>query len=814
MRSSKEQLADVDDFDGLLRPSEPPASGSARSSSFHSGGHGRRGGFRRFWSYSTMVVALIRHVMPAILERKATGDTVRIWIPECATGESAYSLAMVVIDYVDRMQLGTDVRVFATDLDPSALALARRSTYSAEDVRAFLPERFERFLAHDADRVRVSKRVRDSIVFSSHDFFADAPLSNLDIVWCGGLTIGRSPELAARMFPLLSHAIVPAGFLCMSSSDRLVPPPRSFVAVPGVKRLFQRAASRTDKLISIAAAAVPEADTLKPKARRRSGDDRGALGEALLLRKYAPPSAIVDEMGQILRLVGDTADFIAAPAGVVTRNLIELARPALRPALQRCLNLSTTHRRTVATDELEMDSGPGGPRITVTPIIAGKTAPSEYVVVFEPRSQDATPQAATAGSLREQLDEAIQELRRSREEFQFCIEEVRSENEELLSANEELRASNESLETVIEELRTIGDDAAQTVTESTAKLDALARCVADEKATLEDIGVPTLVLDWQLKVVGFTRSITELFRLIDADVGRPITDIAPLFSCEAFVEDARDVLRGGAERTLSVESRAGTHYMVRMRASGRHEPAVTIAFFDAAQKESLTDTEQQNSIELVRSFSAEIAHELKDPLNVISLSAELGARAMESGEQASQYFDTIRAAASRSGRLLQSILSMARNEMPEMSRVDVHALLKRAASLMPNYVKTPPEITWALDADGGAVCCNALVLEQVFVNLLKNSVEATRPRLSKIRIGSKLAGDKIVIGVSDDGPGISSKDADQVFNRFYSRRRGGTGVGLSLARHALAIHRGAIRLLKPSEGGGTTFEVELPLAPT
>src|ERR1700742_2490460 len=104
----KEESIVADDFDEhLLRPSELPPADSSRSAKVHSGGHGRRGGFRRFWSYQTMVVALLRHVLPSIVERKRSREAIRLWIPECATGESAYSLAMVVIDHIDRLNLGT-----------------------------------------------------------------------------------------------------------------------------------------------------------------------------------------------------------------------------------------------------------------------------------------------------------------------------------------------------------------------------------------------------------------------------------------------------------------------------------------------------------------------------------------------------------------------------------------------------------------------------------------------------------------------------------------------------------------------------------
>lgn len=794
-------------------PDEAPASSPARV----------LGGLRR------LLEVVESRVLPLVFESKAGGEPVRVWIPGCATGEIVYTLAISLAEYAERDGYSNDIEVFGTDLDPAALALARKGCYSLDAFPDMAPERRGRFFHRDRERLRISRRIRDGLVFSVHDLLSDPPLSSMDLAFCGGLILGRTAELGELAFAALGRALVPGGALVLGASEKVAPPGRLFAAIQGVKQLYRRRAAPAGRALSFRRDAQLSARTPLGSANRPPA---GARGEALLLHKYAPPCAVVDEAGEVLRFIGNTGAFLEPPPGLPTNNLIRLARPELREVLRGSFHRAVTHRAPVVTPDVEFDAA--APflrvRILVTPIVSADGTPPEFAVAFEERGR----RGDTLETMQLEITRVREDLVRSTEEFQYTNEELRSANEELLCRSEELCAANEELEVLMEELRTAQDDGSALVRDLEERLEESNAAFTRARERFLRLAVPALVLNERLEIEDYNDASAALFRIIETDRGRPLSDIAPRFRHERLMERVSSVFPDGEPVRTVIQTEDGRFAVLSIRSRpGAKGVEITAQEVDAVlvdairasgaldsdwavlqERGSVSPEARDSPPSSLANFAAEIAHEIKDPLNTVCLSADYALR-LDDPQRVQLALRTIRDAAYRCGRIVKSVLGLVRHETSSRWLNDVHVIVRHAAALLESYLAAGTvEMEWQLARTEALCLCNPTELEQVFVNLFKNAVQATQPKKCCLVVSSSVAGDHVVVVVSDNGPGIPASVAERVFDRLYSTRRtgGGTGLGLPLAKEILASHGGTIRLLPSPSGSGTAVEVTLPRA--
>ena len=789
----------------------------------------------RFFHPRAMFSLLENKLLEPLFQGKPSDAPMRVWIPGCATGEQAYSVALLLAEYIDLNGLGHDLSIFATDTDKAALGLARRASYSLEVLADLGEDRHVRFFKRDGERCRIARRIRDAIVFSLHDLHTDPPLTGLDLIWCGGVTGARSPEQADVAVPALARALEPGGLLAFGAEERVAPPRGQFLDLQGAKRVYVRRAEPKGHIVSLARSLSGRTPSLSESHRipEHLRPEAGARGQALLLQKYAPPSVIVDEAGEVLRFVGNTGAFLEPPAGPPTTNLVFLARLELRDALRRAFHRAVARRETVTTGDVPFDAQDPFRRVRITaaPIVSADGTPAEFVVTFEERGRHTD----TLEMMRSELERAQEDLRRTGEEFQFTNEELRSSNEELLSTNEELRAANEELESVLEEVRTTKEDSACIVEDLTRRFRASEDAYRRARTRFANLGVPVVILDRDLRIQDFNEASTAWFNVIAADRGRPLADVTHGFLYEGLTNDAARVLQTESTLQMVVGARGGGRYLVRLAPYPGgdgveltvHDDTLLTEFSAEAREAGWPELRERPSTvppaprdldagppSSLGNFAAEIAHEIKDPLNAISLNAELALRSQE-GEKIAGTLQNIYELAQRCGRLVRSVLGLARHETSNKWPNDVHVIVRHAAAIFQSYVATGlVELHWKLERTELLCDCNPTELEQVFVNLFKNSVEAASPESCTLTVCSRALDSDIIIVVSDDGPGMAPDVADRVFDRLYSTRRtsGGTGLGLPIVREIVEAHGGSVRVLPVDAGRGTNVEVILPRA--
>ncbi len=504
---------------------------------------------------------LAQHVLPQILAGKTAVDAVRIWVTGCASGEEAYSLAMLVREQLTGVRPAPLVQLFATDIDDEALAEARGGRYPVQIAEHVSPERLARFFTREGSSYHLGKELREICIFSQHSLIRDPPFSALDLISCRNVLIYMEADLQNRLIPVFHYALKPGGYLFLGPSEGLAGHPELFETVGKHHHVFRRAEPlRRPALEFPSFPGVPaRAATLlsRPEAPARTQQQMAiASFERTMLQEYAPPAAVVNARGDILCVAGHTGRYLEPAAGALSTNILDIAQTSLRIELRRALHAAATDRKKIVRDgvPVELEDGPRRLRLIVRPLAGIGVDQGLYAVVLQERwlGAESEPEAGTSSRGEQQpvVEQLESELRITRADLSATVEELEStneglesSNEELQSANEELQSANEELQTSQEELRSVNEELETVNTELKQKVEELARANSDLQNLFSSTAITTLFLDRDLRVARFTPAARTLFRLIDGDIGRPISDLAPRLAGQDLLTDVREVLR-------------------------------------------------------------------------------------------------------------------------------------------------------------------------------------------------------------------------------------------------------------------------------
>jgi two-component system CheB/CheR fusion protein len=511
---------------------------------------------------------LERKVIPHLFEKKGFDEQVRVWVPGCSTGEEAYSIAMLLHEKALELEEPPHVQIFATDIDASSLETARQAWYPERIADQMTPGRLERFFIRHGNLYQVSKEIREMCLFSTHNIITDPPFSRLDLVSCRNLLIYLEPDLQKKLIPLCHYALRSGGYLFLGPSESVASWPELFRAVDRRLRIFQ-----AKDVILRPPVSFPLAERgrfASPRPPDDPGDARPSLRpvqnlaqtfERILLDHYSPACVLVNERGEISYFSQRTGRYLEPPAGTPSLNVLDMARPGLRLDLRTALHKSAASRGPVMHENVAMEVEGVRQRvdISVRPMFEMGEDCGFYMVVF----QDASPYgvdpqreegidgseippaaAVTIQRLEAELRSTKDHLQATLEELESSNEELVSSNEELLSINEELQSTNEELQTSKEELQSVNEELETINAELKKKIEELDRANSDLLNLFQSTQIATIFVGRDLRIQRFTPAATELFRLIDSDVGRLIDDIAPRFRGEGdLVADIHEVLR-------------------------------------------------------------------------------------------------------------------------------------------------------------------------------------------------------------------------------------------------------------------------------
>ena len=558
--------------------------------------------------------ALSRRVIRSLLDRNE--EELRVWVVGCATGEEAYSVAILLLEQANRLEKNIPIQIFATDLDEGALMTARDGRYPRTIEADVSAERLARFFVDEGTHYRIRQEVRDLILFALHSVVREPPFLRLDLITCRNMLIYFERALQQQVCGIFHYSLKTERYLFLGSAETADTTDGLFTAIDREARLYQARPQASpilpllSTIPSLGQSPLPPIRTLS--LRQDAGELLGG-GHVAALENSSPPSALVEADHSILHLSPSVGRFILAPGGTLTTKLSSLARPELRLQLRMALDRAFEAREPVMTRSVNVQLE-GDIRcicVYVAPVAAPEESPARSLVWFldtgpaEPAADGSTKPETTSDDLRllnEELRRAQERFNAGRVEHNIVVQDLRATNEELQSLNEEYRSTAEELETSKEELQSVNEELQTVNAELKSKLSTISTAHNDLQNLTASSEIGTLFLDTNLRIRMFTPPVTNLFNIKDTDVGRPITDFTHHLTYSNIDRDVRKVLRDLAAIEEEIRSVDNRWFMMRVRpyrTIDSRVDGVVITFDDFTQRR-LTETALRENEEQLR----------------------------------------------------------------------------------------------------------------------------------------------------------------------------------------------------------------------
>jgi len=537
-------------------------------------------------------------ILPEILKNHHSDLPIRVWVAGCATGEEAYSIAMLLLECQQSSERPPAVQIFASDLSKQAIQTARDGHYPENIAADVSPERLHRFFTQSSNGYQISKQVRDLCIFAVQDVTRDPPFSRMDLISCRNLLIYLGVPLQKKVLAAFHYALNPNGYLLLGNSESVDAGSDAFRQIDKKQKLYSRLLTSAGPPLEFRPV-EPAGDPVqvrRPGLLSQPEADLSKEADRIILSRYSPPGVLINSSFEVLQFRGRTGAYLEQPSGRATLNLLKMAREGLaidlRAALHQAKKSGDPVRRTGV--RVRTDSGIAEVTLEVTPVIeksAGDGARDPcYLVLFDaakaaPKGRPAPGQTKSAKgaerelqALRGELAGTQDDLRSIIEEQESTNEELQSANEEILSSNEELQSTNEEMETAKEELEATNEELITVNEELQNRNVELAKLNSDLTNLIESVEVVFVMLDRDLRIRRFTSAAQKVLNLIPADVGRPIGDIKPNIQVADLPGLIRDAIVHVRYREENVRDLDGRSYAMKIRpsktADGKIEGAI------------------------------------------------------------------------------------------------------------------------------------------------------------------------------------------------------------------------------------------------
>lgn len=530
------------------------------------------------WDY------LEHSALPALLTTLPRPSLFRAWCAGCSTGEEAYSLAMVLTDVLEQLpeSQSISIQIFASDLSPDAIAIARRGEYPLSISKQISPTRLGKFFTLRHGFYVINQNIRDKVLFAHHDIVIDPPFTKLDLLICRNLLIYFDSQLQQRLIPLFHYSLRAGALMLLGSSETVGKVGNLFEPVQSKFRIFQRRENIPSKGAGFLLNAFSPITSLSREQsvsktssnKQTSTQGLQSAADHVLLQVYAPAAVVLNADSDIVYISGRTGKYLEPAAGKANWNFQAMVRDGLRAPLFNALKKAASQDHAEELRGLQVELGnPDSLMVDVTvQMLHEPTAlKGMYIIVFRDAGllSDRPLLADMAnnngpGSHVEDLRRQQEENQRLREQNRTSQEELQASNEELQSTNEELQSTNEELTTSKEEMQSMNEELQTINSELQAKLDDLALAQSDMHNLLNSTEIAILFLDGQLNVRRYTDRAAKIISLRESDLGRPLSDLSSILNYPELTADAAETLRTLAFSEKEVSGTDGRNFSVRI----------------------------------------------------------------------------------------------------------------------------------------------------------------------------------------------------------------------------------------------------------
>jgi two-component system, chemotaxis family, CheB/CheR fusion protein len=762
----------------------------------------------------------------------------RVWVAGCSSGEESYSLAMLFREQIDASKRDVKLQIFATDVDPDAVASAREGLYPDSIEADVSTKRLAKFFAKEDRFYRISAELRSSVVFSVHDVLADPPFARLDFVSCRNLLIYLLPEAQAKVISIIHFALREGGLLLVGEAETVGVADGRFAVISKPERIYRRVGGARPGDFGLSSSA---GDGFRLRARPGPAAPSRQIELAefcrrMVLEAYGPAAVLINRKLECLYFHGPIDRYLKVVSGRPVNDVIAMARDGVRTKLRSAVQRALHENVRVVMPDGPTNGGLGPSSFSIVVIPAPRDREDLLLVCFV---EEPEPQVGRSGSMapadvprvvelereleatKTELQSALRNLDISSEEQMAINEEALSVNEEYQSTNEELLASKEELQSLNEELNALNTQLQETLERQRTTAD-------DLQNVLYSTNVATIFLDTRFKIRFFTPATRALFNVIPSDVGRPLTDLKSLAADDALLDDAQTVFSSQTPFEREIQGQSG-HWFVRRimpyRASDEKAEGVVITYEDVTERrgtaEALSAAKRQAELASVAKsrFLAAASHDLRQPLQTLALLQGLLAKKVV-GEKAQKLVGGIDEALDAMTGMLNTLLDINQIEAgsvkPEKADFPVNDLFDHLRD----------ELTYHAQAAGLALrvvpCALSIrsdrhLLEQMIRNLISNALKYTHS--GKVLVGCRCRQGNLRIEIWDTGIGIPESELKAIFEEYHQvdnaarQRSRGLGLGLSIVKSLgeLLGHPISVRSL---HGKGSVFSIQVPLTPS
>lgn len=575
-------------------------------------------------------------VLPGLIEQKGEYDSFRVWVPGCSTGEEAYSLAIIIREILDDQGKDCKVQIYSTDIAEDAIATARKGLYPPNIAADVSSERLKKFFIREDFGYQVKKEIREMIIFATQNIIKDPPFTKLDLLSCRNLLIYLESEPQQKLIQAFHYALNTDGILFLSSSESIGPSTDLFRPINRKWKIYMSSGikSRVPATMETPASWVDSHPAIpKPNIGPRHPVEFKTvdLMRRALLQAYTPPSVITDEVGNLLYVHGDTGKFLRPAQGQMSISVIDMAREGLELDLRTAIFTARSQKKRVISKNVQVRTN-GGFEIVdleVRPIVSADMLQGNLIISFYLAEGDEAKDVSGSKrntrkkqskpgrieELEEELHYSKENLQATIEEMQAGTEELKSTNEELQSTNEELQSTNEELETSREELQSVNEEMMTVNSELQAKIEQLIGVQNDMKNYQASTGIGTIFLNINLEIRQFTPETTKVYKIINSDIGRPLSDIKPLMRTDDLIDHARSVLETLIPQEREVLTVDNLWFFVRIqpyRTLDNVIDGVVLTFIDITSRK-----EAEDKVIQAMEYAESIVDTVREPLLIL-----------------------------------------------------------------------------------------------------------------------------------------------------------------------------------------------------
>ena len=562
-----------------------------------------------------------KEVIPEIVEKKEAGSNLRVWSAACASGEEAYSLAMLFQNEIERQQKDVELKMFATDAHKDSVMRAGAGIYKAKSFVNVPPGLRDKYFTREPDgRYKVRKRLRQKIIFAPHDLLSDGSFSNLDFVSCRNILIYLRPEAQLSALTQFTNGLSQSGILFLGSSEHLGKLREHYAVLSEKWRIYQKLRSVALNHVALASPSVKAPRGSTAKTEVLSGVERN------LLKRLLTAACVVDAQGQLVETIGDANRYLRVPSGKLTLSLSAMLDEPLATSIKSGLFTAqrSNERLDLSTTEIVTDAGKQFVDVSIIPFeVDVEGEGSRYYLVQFRQAQPLSDAGETVQNepRLDRLQGLERELEFTRESLQASLEEVETTNEELQSTNEELIASNEELQSTNEELSSVNEELITVNAEFQSQNRRLNQINSDLENLMRNTETVAVFLDQDLKLRMITPAAYEVFGLLETDVGRSVTQFAP------FISFGRGMISGLAQkalegvrstRTVTLDAAVAGRYIEDTRLQLSVMPYTTVEDeIDGAVLRFVDITEAERQVRVPLQERAELAESLRSSVPVV-----------------------------------------------------------------------------------------------------------------------------------------------------------------------------------------------------